>query len=212
MLPSVRLNIRRIQRSFEGYHHLNSFLSPAEQERAHSFQDPRDAASFRQGRYLVRSELSKLLKLAPSEIPIELSESGKPFCPIHSLPCFSISHCKDLVIVGWSENAIGVDVERLDNPLEDPGISAVLLHPNEKRHFGLLPKNELNRKYLELFVLKEAFLKLQGTGFLVEPNQVEIQKFPNGTYTAIHHEAKKNCINLYNLSKIWLISTAVYSP
>lgn len=212
MLPSVCLNIRRIQRGFGSYHHLNSFLSPPEQERANAFQDPRDAASFRQGRYLVRSKLSKLLKLAPSEIPIELSESGKPFCPIQSLPCFSISHCKDLVIVGWSENAVGVDVERLDNLLEDSGISEVLLHPNEKRDFGLFPKNELNGKYLELFVLKEAFLKLHGTGFLVEPNQVEIQKLCNGTYTAIHHKTKKNRINLYNLSKIWLIATAVYIP
>lgn len=211
MPPSVRLNIRRIQRIFGSYHRLNSFLSPSEQQRANLFQDPRDAASFRLGRYLVRNELSKLLKLAPSEIPIELSENGKPYCPIQSLPCFSISHCKDLVIVGWSKNAVGVDVESLDNLLQDSGISEVLLHPNEKHYFSSFQKNELNRKYLELFVVKEAFLKLQGTGFLIEPNQVEIQKLPNGTYTAIHHKTKKNCINLYNLSKIWLISTAVYS-
>lgn len=215
MLPPVRLNIRRIQSRFGSYHHLNSFLSPSERDRASSFQDPRDAASFRQGRYLVRNELSKLLKLAPSEmseIPIELTESGKPFCPILLLPFFSISHCKNLVIVGWSKNAVGVDVESIDNFLEDSGISEVLLHPNEKHQFSLYSKKELNRKYLELFVLKESFLKLHGTGFLVEPNQVEIQKFSNGTYTAIHREAKKNCINLYNLSKIWLIATAVYSP
>jgi phosphopantetheinyl transferase len=116
------------------------------------------------------------------------------------------------VIVGWSKNAIGVDVEPLDTLLEDSGISQILLHPNETKFLGMLPKKDLNRKYLELFVLKESFLKLQGTGFLVDPNQVEIKEISKGTYTAIHKGARKNCINLYNLSKIWLIATAIHHP
>lgn len=209
MNTGFQLNIRKINSSFDDYKHLVDFISLPEIERANNFKENADASAFIQGRFIVRSELSKLLDCEPRNVPIKLSEHGKPFCPIDNLPKFSITHCKNLVIVGWSKNEIGVDVEPADTQLNEAEIQAVLLHPNEKKLYDAKTQGKKSINFLKLFVLKEAYLKLQGSGLFIDLNQVEIQQISSRIFTGAHGKDKKNIINLYCLSNSWIIAVAV---
>ena len=209
MNTDFQLNIQKISSNSEEYKHLVDFISLPEIERANNFKESADVSAFIQGRYIVRSELSKLLDCDPRNVPIKLSEHGKPFCPIDNLPKFSISHCKNLVIVGWSKNEIGVDVEPADTQLNEPEIQSVLLHPNEKKFYDAKTPEKTSINFLKLFVLKEAYLKLQGSGLFVDLNQVEIQQISSRIFTGVHGNNKKNIIHLYYLSNSWIIAVAV---
>ena len=149
MFEKIQLDIRRILKSNDGYEYVNTMLSPLEIERATLFQKSSDSAGFRLGRYLVRRQLAKILKCSPQNVPIEISSTGKPFCPINNLPQFSISHCHNLVVVGWFKNSIGVDVESFDSLHNVLGIENILLHPNEKKMLSHNNQDEYHRKLLE---------------------------------------------------------------
>jgi 4'-phosphopantetheinyl transferase len=210
MFEKIHLDIRRILSCGDSYEYVNAMLSPLEIERATLFQKSSDSAGFRLGRYLVRRQLAKILKCSSQNVPIEISVTGKPFCPIENLPQFSISHCHNLVVVGWFKNSIGVDVESFDSLHNVVGIENILLHPNEKRMLSHYNPDDYRRKILEKFILKEAFLKLDGSGLIIEPSSIEVIDKVDGGIEVKYSNIKKSCLQLYTLRDKWIISTAVY--
>ena len=64
MNTDFQLNIQKISSNSEEYKHLVDFISLPEIERANNFKESADVSAFIQGRYIVRSELSKLLDLS----------------------------------------------------------------------------------------------------------------------------------------------------
>lgn len=210
MFEKIQLNIRRIPDDSRGFKYLDASLPTKERDRAASFQKINDAAGFRMGRHLVRQQLGRLLNCSPQNVPIEISASGQPLCPIASLPYFSIAHCKNLVVVGWFKYPIGIDVEPIESLEFIDEIQKMLLHPDE---YNLhLNKNleEYKYKLLEIFVLKEAFLKLQGSGLLFEPSQIKVIKKNECEFEACSPTHTANSLQLHSLAKKWLISTAIF--
>ena len=59
----------------------------------------------------LRKSLSKLLDLDPLEIPIDALPGEIPKLE-NNLGFISISHCKDAILIGWSKDNLGVDIER----------------------------------------------------------------------------------------------------
>jgi phosphopantetheinyl transferase len=210
MFEKIQLNIRRIPDDNLGFKYLDASLPAKEKERAASFQKINDAAGFRMGRHLVRQQIGKLINCRPQDVPIEINAHGQPLCPIASLPCFSIAHCKNLVVVGWFKYPIGIDIEPIESLEFINEIEKILLHPDECN----LPLNknfeEYKHKLLEIFVIKEAFLKLQGSGLLFEPSQIKLIKKNDCEYEALSLTTTANSLRLHTLAKKWLISTAIF--
>jgi len=87
------------------------------------------------------------------------SSTGKPFVEgIH----FNISHSGTLVVVGFSQKEIGVDVEHI----KSVDISGLIdyLHEDEKKYVEL--STDKTEAFYHVWTRKEAYLKLKGEGIV----------------------------------------------
>ena len=76
---------------------------------------------------------------------------------------FNISHAKNLVICSMSEGKTGCDIERSDRKVSI-AIAEKFFHPEEKAFMEEADNpNEKQRRFMMLWVLKEAHIKLLGT-------------------------------------------------
>ena len=73
----------------------------------------------------------------------------------------SWGHCKDALLVGWSRNKIGVDIERNDRFFEARQVVERFFCDEEKSYYCSLNENDLRLATLKSWVLKEASIKLQ---------------------------------------------------
>ena len=88
------------------------------------------------------------------------NEYGKPY--LEQGPFFSISHCKEAILVAMSEREIGVDVEsirRADDSLVRRTMNAV-------EQAQIAAAQDPQRAFIALWTRKEAVLKMRGTGIL----------------------------------------------
>ena len=97
---------------------------------------------------------------------IAVSEWGKPYfvdSPWH----FSISHTKRRVFCALSRHNVGLDAEELDRSIR-LSLADKILSPFEREQFERAGEKE--RALLTFWVLKEASVKLSGTGLRGYPN------------------------------------------
>ena len=107
------------------------------------------------------------------ENPIfEYNEHGKPFITGHTEIYFNLSHCKHAAICVVSDQPVGVDVESIREYKE--GLVHYSMNDEEIRQ---IESSEYpDRAFIRLWTMKEATLKLIGTGI------------SNDLKTAIDHE------------------------
>lgn len=152
-----------------------SILSDDERSRAAGFRFPEDSARWISYRCSLRRILGNLLGTAPQDVPINLSETGKPLlgAPFEQIH-FSLSHVDSLALIAVSHGGpVGIDVESKPRAVELLGCENTFCHPDE---VAALPATADARsaKLLELWTMKEAVLKALGTGFLTPPESVKI--------------------------------------
>lgn len=101
---------------------------------------------------------------------ITFNEFGKPLCDF----CFfSISHCNERVVCAFSDQAIGVDIQKISavKPRE------IYKFFNEKENFYVNQSNDsLSERYIEIFTKKEAAVKMLGLSLM---NAASIDTFSN---------------------------------
>lgn len=150
-----------------------------------------------------------LLELGYSDFDIDnmnisYDSCGKPyFSNINDL-FFNISHSGNYVIISWSKNNIGCDVEEIDNK-NCLDIAKRFFTENE---YNILIKindyNERQRMFYRLWTLKEAYIKHDGRGMGIELNSFDIplninqstgQYFVNDVYLKEYYINEKYCIS-----------------
>lgn len=108
-----------------------------------------------------------------SQFNITFNEHGKPLCDF----CFfSISHSGERVVCAFSDNPIGVDIQKLSDikPREKYKFF------NEKENFYVNQNsNLLSKRYIEIFTKKEAAIKMLGLSIV---NAEDIDTFSNEFY------------------------------
>ncbi len=141
------------------------FLSPDENARARDYRSREAAERYVVTRSLVRCVLSQQLGMAPIEVPVGRTETGKPI--LTSGVHFNVSHSGDLVLLAVSANRdVGIDLERRR---EIPCVQALVerwLTPAEREDVGRRIANgaELSDAFLRVWSYKEARLKALGVG------------------------------------------------
>ena len=101
----------------------------------------------------------ELLGLHPERIK---TSAGRPEYA-ESKVDFNISHAKNLVICTMAEGRTGCDIEWVSRKVS-PAVSEKFFHPEEKTFLESADTEEEKRKrFLTLWVLKEAHIKLLGT-------------------------------------------------
>jgi 4'-phosphopantetheinyl transferase len=116
-------------------------------------------------RSLVRIVLAERLGVAPRDIPVSRTDTGKPIVAegVH----FNVSHSGDLILLAFSEERpVGVDVERRREVPRVHALSARWLTLTEKEDFDrrrALGATDSDA-FLRVWSLKEARLKALGVG------------------------------------------------
>ena len=115
---------------------------------------------YEHSRGYVREALSKILEIPALDIPI-ISPPGLPPRLPAEMGFVSFSHCRDVLLIGWSMKKIGVDIERKNRFFESRKILNKFFSRNEKKLLKDLQNKELNSEVLKLWVRKEAAIKWQ---------------------------------------------------
>ncbi len=147
---------------------FRAWLSPAERERQQRFRFEKDRARDLLTRGLVRSVLSRYAPVAPAHWRFATGAAGRLVIDeAHGLAGrldFNLSHAERLIVLAVSSGAaVGVDLEslhrRADLSLADQWFSA-----DEAAALHALPAAAQPRRLLELWTLKESYLKARGLG------------------------------------------------
>ena len=118
------------------------------------------AKEFIHSRGYVRYLLSSSLQIPPLEIPLDAPPGCIPSLS-NDLGYVSWSHCSDALLVGWSRNKIGVDIERIDRKIKAREIVGRFFSEDEKEFYYVLKEEALRISTLKAWILKEASIKCQ---------------------------------------------------
>ncbi len=120
---------------------------------------------------LVRQVLSTYRPVAPEAWRFTTGSHGKPELEPDQAEGlrYSVAHTGGLTVVAVSTgDEVGVDVERVDRraPL---GVAGRWFAPAEVEALAAAPEPERARRFLELWTLKEAYVKARGLGVIALP-------------------------------------------
>ena len=140
------------------------YLSLEEHLRAHQFAFEQHRNHFIMRRMLLKIVLGQYAKVDPKSVQISYGQYQKPYLENHEHIYFNCSYTDANAILAIAQQGqIGIDIEPI-RPIEDR--NAMLdqfASANERGWVGSSLK-----RFLVLWTSKEALIKCQGTGFLVD--------------------------------------------
>ncbi len=96
----------------------------------------------------------------PLEIPVKALPGAPPELA-QDWGYISLSHCRDALLIGWSKNKLGVDLERTDRAIPANQLANRYFSQKEKAEISQLKDEALRIAVLEQWLIKEAAIKWQ---------------------------------------------------
>jgi 4'-phosphopantetheinyl transferase len=145
-------------------------LPACEMDRARSISSIEARGRFLAARRLVRGVLSAWFTMEGSDVPIQLSDGGKPYVAVKAMPRFSISHSADLVAAAFYESDAGIDLE-VKRSLDHVALARRFFSQQEAQ---LVASTENSSLFFRLWTCREAAIKASGKGMasLLESTRV----------------------------------------
>lgn len=141
-----------------------ALLSEPERERVARMRRPEDRDTRVLAYALHRLLLSRWLHLDAVQVPITRDGQGRPLIADSALST-SLSHTRGAVAIAISgAGPVGIDIEAIVRPLSLDDIATQVCHPCELSLLQALPHQLRQRRLLDLWVRKEAYLKAVGVG------------------------------------------------
>lgn len=114
-----------------------------------------------------RNLLYDVLKLPEArEWTMERDPYGKPYFPEHPEIHFNMSHTKGCVCCALADQPVGVDVE-LQRPMKHRDQVVERFSEEEHRLWEQTSKEQRERLFFQLWVLKESYVKADGRGLRI---------------------------------------------
>lgn len=161
---------------------LSRVLSPDESERAAKFFFQRDRDHFLVARGVLRTILSRYLKVAPDQLRFDYDEYGKPaLAEIQGGPSlrFNLSHSHGLALYAFTlEREIGIDTERVREDFDFEPIAEQFFSPREVEMLRALPLNMRREGFFNCWTRKEAYIKAVGQGLSLPLDQFVVSLAP----------------------------------
>lgn len=155
-------------------HDAASSLAHDETGRAATFRFHRDRERFVRARGFLRRELAAVLGGSPAGLTLGKGPHGKP-CLVDQPLGFNLSHSEGLAVLALNvAGPVGIDLESLVLARGVSSLSDTCLTPAEERALERLPAEERETRFLAFWTAKEAAVKLTGTGWTVDPGNVEL--------------------------------------
>ena len=107
-----------------------------------------------------RDAISKMTGFDPLEIPLK-ADPGKAPILDQGWGHISMSHCSDALLIGWSKEKIGIDIERKDRNFKANQLSKRFFSKFENREIENLTSSQQREQILKRWVVKEAAIKFQ---------------------------------------------------
>lgn len=85
---------------------------------------------------------------------------------------FNLSHSGNLAACAFSEQEIGMDIERMQIPQH--ALMARVCRPSELTYLESLQGQTLSAAFAKLWTIKESYMKYLGTGLTLDPLKLEI--------------------------------------
>lgn len=152
-------------------------LSNTEEQKARSIRHPSIKQRFCAGRQAIRHILGQHIHQAPVSLEFTENAHGRlALCtPHHPLISFNLSHCEEFSLLVVSDRYhVGVDVEQIDPSLEPIPVGEGVFDAREMAYLYSLEGDERLKGFYRLWTIKEAVLKLMGTGFSLEAKHVHV--------------------------------------
>ena len=149
----------------------DALLSAEERQRQARFRFERDQRRYLITRVLARTVLSRYHGVRPEDWVFSAGARGRPYILAPRLePAleFNIAHSADLVMLGvTSGRTLGVDAENLT--LRDYDIEGLdrYFAAEERAALLALPATARQRRFFELWTLKESYIKARGLGLAI---------------------------------------------
>lgn len=109
-------------------------------------------------RAALRQQLAAVLGLGPAQVPLR-SPPGQPPRLDGGVGWISLSHSGEGLLIGYSSQPIGVDLEPADRPLEAAALMGRFYPLDEQARLQRLTGEGLRQVVLTSWVLKEAAIK-----------------------------------------------------
>jgi 4'-phosphopantetheinyl transferase len=144
-------------------------LGTTERMRAARFVRDLDRRRYVLAHATVRVILGRYLDCSPEAVPMQSSESGKPYLRsspshVHAL-WFNLAHSGNRLLLGISRGCeIGVDIEQVRECTDAAGLAARFYSPREREHLAVLSPESQRQEFFRYWVAKEAVLKGKGVG------------------------------------------------
>ena len=114
--------------------------------------------------------MSNMTGLDPLDIPL-IADPGKPPLLADGWGHISMSHCSDALLIGWSLEKIGVDIERKDRQFNAQKLSKRFFTNYENCEIENLTPRQAKELVLKRWVVKEAAIKWQSGKIATNINQ-----------------------------------------
>ncbi|MFF0297132.1 4'-phosphopantetheinyl transferase family protein [Kitasatospora sp. NPDC004615] len=166
---------------------LRQFLGNRDWQRLSSLEQVRTRERFAASRLLVRYAAGAALQVPPDAVELGYKPGGRPYLRGCDQIDVSISHTRDLIVVGLSRRGrIGVDTELADRKVRYQDMRRLLCTPAERGWLGGLPARRQEKQLLRLWTLKEAYTKALGQGMRLGFTEFGFAEFGSGPGTALH--------------------------
>lgn len=186
---------------------LVSLLGSAEQARFQRIKNPARRIAFTVGRALARAAYCHCYGGELSQVTLTQDELGRPSVVSGRSFDFSISHSGKWVLCGFSiHGRVGVDIESLARKRDWQGIAQHYFHDDEIH----LIQSDTNPEhcFYQLWVLKEALLKMLGIGLRVPLQQVRFNKQKSGWHYCGDLAAEAETLSVMSLDGYMLAVVA----
>jgi 4'-phosphopantetheinyl transferase len=163
---------------------VDGLLRTADRVRLAAVIDPASRARVATGRALLRAALTQRTGQPSRDIEITYrcavcaGAHGQPIVVSSGHPaatCASVSSSGVMALVALADVAIGIDVEECART-DFPGFASVALSAEEHAELGSVPPT----RRAEVWVRKEAVLKMSGLGLHLPPHEVRVGTVANG--------------------------------
>jgi len=174
---------RELSPSSEALRTYEAWLSHDEHARAARFGRPSLRERYIIGRGTLRLLLSRVLAVAPVEVPIERGRRGRPQVRGEPWIDFNVSHTHDLAVYAIGTHLpagtrVGIDVERLDRKPDVDRLARKLLTSSERARLSTLGEHHRRVAFLSTWTCKEAMSKATGDGLIAHFGSIAVESAP----------------------------------
>ncbi|MDP9177438.1 MAG: 4'-phosphopantetheinyl transferase superfamily protein [Gemmatimonadota bacterium] len=138
-------------------------LSPVDRWAADEFSHVPARKQYIVSRGMLRQLLSGYIGIAPQEIQFTIEGAGKPVLAGERSVDFNLTHSGDLTLLGVARRPLGVDMERVREMPRAIELAKRYYSPAQHEEIAATPDDTRSRRFLGMWVRREAYAKALGT-------------------------------------------------